>query len=378
MANTIYQPTFLQPELTSVDMAQNQDFTCIVDGTTIDSYRLIIYNNDTSAVLYDTTKTALGSPLFNGETLSVTVTGGTVANGLELKWTMEYWNGSESVLSYETLFSSSTTATLSIAIPVPVTAQAHEFVGTYTQAEGVALQEWYYILYDSDGVEIDRSSVSFSGDIRHTFSGFLNGSSLKIKGFLKTQQNEEIESPLYSFTVSYSVPILDIIPSATVQSDTTSVLTEWGGISQVNGTVTGGSSSYIENFLYTGNWGLELGTGAILSYELDIPITKTFHHVWVQENASFTGEILKLSNTGNSDYHLIGYDTGKFFAEINGVKKYGTLSFRTDRVYIIVIRGTDTLIREYYLSETHGYISDNYTYEEMIVFTHDELETIGS
>jgi hypothetical protein len=378
MANTIYQPTFLQPELTSVDMVSNQDFTCIVDGTTIDSYRLIIYNNDTSAVLYDTTKTALGSPLYNGDTLAITVTGGTVANGLELKYTIEYWNGAESVISYETLFTSSTTATLSIAVPNPVLAQAQEFVGTYTQAEGVALQEWYYVLYDSDTVELSRSDVSFSGDVRHTFSGFLNGSSLKIQGFLKTQAGEDIESPLYSFDVSYAVPVLDIIPSATVQDSTTSVLAAWGGISQVSGTVTGGSSAYIENFLYTGNWGLELGVGAILSYDLDIPLTKTFHHVWVQESASFTGEILKLSNTGNTDYHEVGYDNDKFYAEINGVRKYGTQSYRTDRVYIIVIRGTVTLIREYYYNSTYGYISDNYTHSEMIVFTHDELETIGS
>jgi len=348
MANTIYQATFLTPDNTSIDTAVDNTFTCIVNGTKIDAYQAIVYSRATNSVLHDTGLVLLSTPLYNGDLLEIPINAGSInlGNGQEDKWTVEYFNDLESVVSYETPFDTSTTASLALNAPTTITAQEFEFLGTYTQAESIPLQQWYYVLYDEFDVEIERTVVSFSGDIRHTFSGFLNGSTQKIRGFLITQANEEIESVLYTFNVAYSAPNLDIVPTVTVQDQTTSTLVEWGELVQLSGNVSGGSSSYIENFLFADNWGLQLDAGSILTYNVNIPVEKIVHHVWKQDNASFTGRILKLSNSVTSDLHEVGYENDRFYSDINGQRTYGTMPFSTDRAYIIIIRGTDAIVRE--------------------------------
>jgi hypothetical protein len=341
--STIYRPTYLSPRNISVDMSVNQNFTCVVNGVKITDYQLIIYKNSDNTVLYDSTKTALGTPKYNGETLSITVTGGTVANGLELKYTIKYWNGTEEIISSEIFFTSASIATLTITVPNPVTTQSYEFVGTYTQAQSVPIKQWYYVLYDDNLDEIDRSPLSFSGNVRYTFEGFISGNSYKIKGFAETQDNVLIETFLHSFTTSYSNPTVVTQPTVTLLADKTAIQVDWGVISQISGVVSG-TSSYISNFITVGNFGLQLNSGATLTYDIDTPEEYTLHFLWQPLNVDFTGDIVKLNNSITGEYCKVGYISGRF---VKNVSDYSLPKTLTTNYFLISVRFNRVIIREF-------------------------------
>lgn len=307
---TIYQSKFMEPKNTSVDMSAIQDFTCVVSGSQITDYRLIIYNNDTSAVLYDTTKTALGTNLYNGDTLSVSVPASSVANDLDLKWTLEYWNGTESVVSFEVFFISDPIGTLTITVPATVTAQKYTFDGTYSESATIGIKKWYYEIFDDSDVLLETTDESSSGNITHTFEGFLSGESYKIKGTLENANGIIIESTTYTFDVTYSTPESDITPVVTFDCDKQALNVAYGDLVTTVGSVSG-TSSYEGDFIYDGNKGLKLDKSAILSYEdIEVPAVYTAHAV-----AQFTEEDLILKTdflASDKEEDIVGYETRDF------------------------------------------------------------------
>lgn len=333
---TIYQPIYLSPQNISVDMSVNQNFTCTIDGLKIDAYRIIIYKVSDNSTLYNSTKVTLGSVLYNGETLTIQVTGGTVANGLELKYTIEYWNGAESVISNEIFFISASTATLTISVPATVTAQAYEFVGTYTQAQSIPLKQWYYILYDSNTVELERSDISYSGNVKHTFDGFISGQTYKIKGFAETQDNTTIESTTYTFAVTYSGSTITTQSTATLSCNTTAVQIDWGSIVQIIGAITG-TYSYTSNFIYTGNYGLHLDSGSYVTFSVNIPSIFTGHHVFKPDSISYVGDIYELNNSGTGNYFKVGYNGTSFYKNIDGNTQAYLPSYTLTTNYFLII-----------------------------------------
>jgi hypothetical protein len=128
-------------------MSATQNFSCKINGVKITDYQLIIYKNSDNTIIYDSTKITLGTPKYNGETLSISVVGGTIINGQELKYTIQYWNGAETTISNEIFFMSASIATLTISVPNPITVQSYTFVGTYIQAQNIGIKQWYYVLY---------------------------------------------------------------------------------------------------------------------------------------------------------------------------------------------------------------------------------------
>jgi hypothetical protein len=237
-------------------MSINQTFSCLVNlgSGYLASYKLIIYNSATNAELYNTGVISIVSPLYNGDTLSVIVPSGSVTNGLNLKWTMTYYDSvPNNVVSYEYAFKSAANPVFTISVPTTVTTQSYNFVGTYTQAQGISLKQWYYKIYDGSDNLLLETDVSFSGNISYVYEGFISGNTYKIIGYGETQERQLIQTSLYVFNVSYAQPNVLINPVATLFPELTAVKVSLGAIQQVSGVVTG-TSSYISDFINVNNY----------------------------------------------------------------------------------------------------------------------------
>ena len=346
MASSIYQPTFPSPRNQARDMSINQIFTVVVDGSTIDAYRLRIFNNSTNAQIYDSTKVSLGTNLFDGDTLSVTIPANTVTNGTEAKWTLEYFNGTESAISQEIFFIASANPTFTITVPSTITSQSFEFVGTYSQAQNIPIQSWFYILYDAEGNAIITTDTNFSGNIRHTFEGLISNTSYQLQGFGTTQQNVEFQTIRYTFNVQYAEPSIITIPTAVPDSDRTAMTVGLGELVILNGTTTG-TFEYINNFLVDGNIGLKLNSGSSISYSRTVPTDFSHTFFWQPVSTSFSGRIIRLDNSGSASYYEVGYQNGRFYYEISGLRQYtDSFDLANNKVFLIAILPTRTIIIE--------------------------------
>lgn len=345
----LYKPTYLYPDGIALDMTLPQTFTSLVNlgSGYIDSYKIVIYDADSNSVLYDTSYMPIGHAVYNGETLGVVIPANSVANGLRLKWTFSHQdNFNNNITSYETACFSATDPVFTITVPSSVTEQSFAFDGDYYQAENVALKWWYYVLYDSSNEIVLQTDLSYSGNIIYTYDGFVDGQTYKIKGFGETQQRKSIETPLYSFTVDYVQPSVLTKPTLTLNCQSTAVDVNLGNLYQLNG-VTTGTTSYV-NFLNSGNYGLQMNSGATLTYSgITIPNTFTYHNVF---KFASTGarSIVELSNTLTSESILIGFDGTTMYKRVNAGYTYGAnRTVSTSNYYLIFVEFNSVYIFEY-------------------------------
>lgn len=380
MARTIYQPVNLNPENRSIDMSVEQVFTCEVNGLKITDYQLIIYDITDNSVLYDTGKVNLGANLlFNSDTLEITIPASTIADGLQLKWTVEYWNDTEHAISFETFFISASTPTFVLDVPALVEQKKLTVSGVYTQAEGVSLREWVVDLFDMQDNLIATSGVSGSGFIEHTFDGLLSGKEYKIVGKVITIQNVVVISDDYIFDVVYDFPIFNIKPEVTFNPEAIALDVEFSDSVQIIGE-TAGTTSYVEDFIYEGNYGLRLQEGANVEFEVEIPEDFTAHLVVrFADLFGFEGEILRLENDETNDYFIVGYEGGRFYKEVTtGEKTFSIIAPLTDSYFLITIRQNNVRIYEWvvFLGNTHFYLqSNNFTHQQLGNYTHQFIAT---
>ena len=136
-----FMPSSLIPstltETYSVDATQALQFSCQINGTSpTTQYRLqIMQNNSSSTLVYDTNVVTLSTPLYpvdyngNPNELVVTIPANTMQNNNNYKWTItSYWSGG-SIQSYENVFYTYATPTLTIG-SVPGTLAQNGFTFT--------------------------------------------------------------------------------------------------------------------------------------------------------------------------------------------------------------------------------------------------------
>jgi hypothetical protein len=149
-----------------------------------------------------------------------------------------------------------------------------------------------------------------------------------------TQGNIAFATLLYEFTVSYIVPACLAHPTATVNNDS-SVTLDVGSVVAITGT-TSGTVAYEPDYLYTGNIGLNMDSGAYVQFALNFlpPFTKE----WIVTPAiGFTGAFNIIRDTASTYYISIGYDGTRFYLDINGDLYYDTAEVLTGNPYIIGI-----------------------------------------
>lgn len=331
---SIYQPTQLQPNNIGIDLLLNQTFSCIVGGSLIDAYRLKIYKLD-NTLLYDSTKTTLITELYNGESLEIPLTGGTVTYKGQLKFTIEAFNDVNSALSKEMTFYNATTPTLSLSVTSPITVKSNEFITTYTQAENVTVESYKYYLYDSTGLILLQSSNEiYSSKLTYTFDGFLNNTTYNVKNIITNQYGMISNTGLVEFNIEYSSPDVLITPTATVVDSLSAIDTKWAGAVQILGVATG-TNSYIEDYLVLGNTGLQLEDGSNIKFTLSIP--QIFTETFIFNPNGFTDGIF---NEFDDGVYQIGYNSTLtcFYFILNGTTIYGNTLVLNTNPYLIAVK----------------------------------------
>lgn len=202
--------------IAAFDATQEHEITFIViGGAQVVGNRLVIKDNQTGKTVYDSKVTTMK--------LSHVIPPNTLQNG-------NYYNA----VIY-TIDNSETQSDPSVPVPfycysapeltiinIPATGTisngTYQFEGSYIQPEGEQLNEYQFILYDSNKDVLSRSDVIYyqsDSNLAYTFSGMDNDTSyyVEIKG--QTVNNTEISSGLIYFTVRYEQPatfaIVDLI-----------------------------------------------------------------------------------------------------------------------------------------------------------------------
>jgi hypothetical protein len=400
----IFEPIrqLMTPQNTAVDPSVDNDFTFVVNGGTCVAYRYRVFDvNNNLVVTPSTGRVDLGATVFNGATVTETVTAGGLIAGNEYRYQFDAYGNDLTVSSidlgtdiltvanhnlnsgdivyiqstatlptgtsaftiyyigrisanelalYETYEAAkidgtkvnitgagSGTITISnIAISPQVkffanstpslvltggtlTEQSEEFVPVYTQAESILVISFNAYLYDSNGNLEDESGEIFSSDVRYTFTGLRSGFSYKVQFTTTNARSQTSDTGLVDFDVTYAAPSIGIQPSVTNQENRSSVLLEWDDIVQIVGSITG-SSSYVPDFMSTGNTALNITSGSLLEFTgLVIDNDQTLAFIWYPDTTGYSGDIVKLENTTSGDYLTVAYDGSKFYRDINGV-----------------------------------------------------------
>jgi hypothetical protein len=344
----LQQPLEVYPTMDeTVDATTTVAFTVQIRGTQCIKYTIYIYDVATNTEQYTDTVT-LGTTLLDGATLSIDVDMSALGAD-SYYWCIDLYYGAgvdDYITSnyYTFIASSLPSCVYSPSVPSTVTTPSKELVCAYTQAEGIAVKSFTMVLYDStyDGVnDAEDHIVATSGlnitspnNIRYTFNGLISGQSYQTQTTGLTQGDVAFATTLDAFNVSYVVPSSLVHPTATM-NENTSVTIDISKIVSIVGT-TSGSVSYEPNFLYTGNYGLNLATGAYVRFALDFsaPFTKPFIY---QFPVGFTGNFAEVKDTAGTSYIYFGYDGARFYLNINGDYYYAANEVLATNPYYLAI-----------------------------------------
>lgn len=244
--------------------------------------------------------------------------------------------------SDEIPFSAYSVPTASLTVGT-LTTQSHEFVPTYTHTQGILVNKFQAFLYNEDGDVLDSSDEIYSSNVRYTFDGFLSGNTYGVKFVITNNAGQECNTGIVSFSVSYSSPSLIITADAENICKDSCIKISWGNLVQIIGEVTG-DSTYIENYLTLGDYGLSLDISAILEYAgVGMEVGGTLPiFIWQPITTSFTGIIAEFTNTDTMEYVKIYYDGSKFYQDRNGVIMNNLpFALTTDTAYLIAVIGND-------------------------------------
>lgn len=369
-----YRPSGLIPStLTSdytIDATVANDFRCRINGTSpTTKYQLKIMKNDaTSTAVYDSGVVALSSPLYpvnydgtqNELIVSVPSDSG-MENGNEYKWTMtSYWSDNDKYESYENVFKAYAAASVTISnLPQTVTSRSYTFIASVTQAQGVAVQRFGWIIRNKDTLEetvntIDENNI-YSSDVRLTYDGFLSGTTEEIRVKCWMNDGTEVETEFQSFDVNYQLVAFENLVVAEPQEDS-GVLVKWNKLTYINGSSTGSNLSYVDgDDEYSGTF-LRLGYNTSVKYDnvtgapMNFPMTCS-HTISFRLHGA-NGSVYKATgvNSNGQSYYMNVIATGSsVVVDINGTR-YAAMS-TTSGTGWITLSISPTEIKGFYWEE---------------------------
>lgn len=337
----IYQSTNLVPRNNAIDASVDNNFTCQVNGTLIDKYRLRIFLVSNNNLVYDSMEQTITPALVDKDTLTVLVPAASgMSNGNEYKWSIQTFEGSNSATSIEISFFANTNPVVTLTVPDPITTQSHTFTPVYTQAEGIPIEESYFIFSDGQGNQILRTPDNLTGNLSYTFNGFLSGESYQVQFFWLNARGVSDSTPINNFSVTYSAPNINIKPTPTQDRNTSIINIAWSNIVVIPGVSTG-TFSYIDNFGYQGNSALDLDANSTVSWDVNIP--EQFSTIFrIQLQAGFTGDLPE-HIIGSSTYR-VGYDGTRWYFNNRGAQGFSQPIALSTNILFIVVRPTDVVI----------------------------------
>ena len=231
-------------------------------------------NDTNSTLVYDTNVVTLDSPVYpvsydgtpNELTFTIPTSSGMV-NGTQYKWTVtSYWTDSDSYESYENVFNAYSTAELSInPISSPIANKDYTFSANFSQAEGVTVEKFGWILINTTTNETIVDTITnnniYSSQLELPYDGLFSGNDYKIMIKCWLTNGVEMETDYTTFSVQYTVSPFngDVITNQTCDSG---VLIEWQNINYIIGDTTNENFSYqLVNYQYLNSYCIEIQDG---------------------------------------------------------------------------------------------------------------------
>lgn len=363
-----YRPSGLIPStLTSnytIDATVANDFRCRINGTSpTTKYQLKIMKNDAaSTAVYDSGVVTLTSPIYpvnydgtpNELVVSVPSDSG-MENGNEYKWTMtSYWSDNDKYESYENVFKAYSNATIEITnMPTTLTERSYTFIATCSQAQGVGVERFGWIIRDRDTLEesvntIDENNI-YSSDIRVSYDGFLSGTTEEIKVKCWLNDGTSVETQFQTFDVRYQLIAFENIVSTDPQEDS-GVIVRWNKLSYIDGKSSGeyeyvqdGYEGYNNKYIHIKAGGkilFDTVNAAKMNFPTECSHVVSFRLDGTNDNIyNATG----VDSNGNPYYIQLKAATDNFILDINGVgvtlfprtviQKWFTVIIEPKRVY---------------------------------------------
>ena len=254
----IFQPTNIVPSSFAgvgggvVDAAANVDISWQVNGNSpMTGFTLNICENTAEATLVHTQTVTLLTPFYgtdnrgNPQTYNYHPTNTTWAswgltNGNSYKYTIsQTWTlGGETqttAQNSESVFVTRAAASLSISpSSATITSVAQTFTGTYSQADGDAVQWARWVLTDADGKTLDDTGTVYTQTLSYEYNRFFDGQSYTVTLTVQTESGAEVSDSV-TFAVSYTSAIAGGEMVAVYNPDD-SVSLSWQGASSAPGT----------------------------------------------------------------------------------------------------------------------------------------------
>lgn len=274
----LFRPTELIPStLTSdysIDATKNNIFRFQLNGTSaITKFRVLIRKNDsTNTIVYDSGFIEEANPVYpiqydgTPTVMLQPILANTLINGNQYKWSATvYWNDIDSVESYENVFYTYATATLTIPLlegeQKTFSTNSVSFVGSLNAPSGVFCERFGFLLQNPTTGEILVDTISqdniYSGQIKMVYDGFFSGVTYQLSAKAWLTNGTEVTAGTYTFSVSYPILSIDgyVVGQKTCDSG---IMVEWPKVNYIDGTVSGNVS-----------YGYDSKT--IKSYYVDIP-----------------------------------------------------------------------------------------------------------
>lgn len=220
--------------------------------------------------------------------------------------------------SIQVTFYSVSDSSTSLTISSPHGSQEIEAIPTYTQTENVQVKYFRARLFDSNDNTLVDSGNIYSSNVRYTFDGLLDDSTYKIQFDVENDLGDISTTGLISFTVDYTEPSTDLVLTVENVEDKSAILLSWNAV-MPTATVTG-TETYIDDFIYTGNKGVQLETGENIAWDGDVSVDfDGTQHFIIRKDDLSTGIFYRMDNDYDSTYIEIGWDGTNFYTIEDGV-----------------------------------------------------------
>lgn len=197
----------------------------------------------------------------------------------------------------------------------------HEFVPTYSQAEGTIINSFVFEYYSGSDSNIRSSGTIYSSNIRYTIDGLLSGYTYHVRFTATDNVGNTCTTGWVDFPVEYDTTSLGMVPVAYNDSVNSAVDVLWDGITQITGVpsdVEGTGYDYVPNYNITGNTALKLYNDETLTYNNiacyeggSLPMFN-----WEPLGNGWSGKIFRMDNTDTGDFYELWYDDGVFTSRV--------------------------------------------------------------
>lgn len=297
----LFLPSQLSPDSISFDAGLAKDFTWETNGDKQTSYRLKIYLNSTSALVYDSTQ-------ITSAVSSHTLPQSTLTNNNEYKWQLEVFAGSSSILSEFIFIKTNTTPVVNVSVPATLTSSTYTFTGSYSQAQNIAYNRYKFTLYDNNNIEISNSGWQYDYNVSYSVDGFIAGNTYKIELIMEARDSLVGTSGKVSFNVNFEPPQVSNAVTITPNNNSGGIELTWTALERIVGSLSGNVEYVTGKF----NKGVNVKDLSSITVDKTVPEDHTLTF-YIKLESAFTGKFVSL---GNNEF-VVGYDGVRFYYSIS-------------------------------------------------------------